>query len=299
MTHLVRYLTDADPRPRVGIREADGVRPLEVASLSALLGLSAAEMHAVVDGAAEAALPEVATLLPPADGRMEVWAAGVTYRRSREARLEESGGADFYQKVYDAERPELFFKSVPWRLVTDAEPIAIRRDSALNVPEAELAIVVNSAAEIVGYTVSNDVSSRAIEGENPLYLPQAKIYAGACALAPGIRPAWEIDADDLAINLRITRQGAVAWSGSTHTSQLARPLQSLVDWLFAEDHFPDGVIISTGTGIVPEMDFTLAPGDLVTIEIDQVGALANRVITGKTELSWLAEDTTRRSFGSR
>jgi 2-dehydro-3-deoxy-D-arabinonate dehydratase len=299
MTHLVRYLTDADPRPRAGIREADGVRPLEVASLSALLGLSAAEMHAVVDGAAEAALPEVATLLPPADGRMEVWAAGVTYRRSREARLEESGGADFYQKVYDAERPELFFKSVPWRLVTDAEPIAIRRDSALNVPEAELAIVVNSAAEIVGYTVSNDVSSRAIEGENPLYLPQAKIYAGACAIAPGIRPAWEIDADDLAINLRITRQGAVAWSGSTRTSQLARPLQSLVDWLFAEDHFPDGVIISTGTGIVPEMDFTLAPGDLVTIEIDQVGTLTNRVITGKTELSWLAEDTTRRSFGSR
>lgn len=273
--------------------------PLEVASLSALLGLPAAEMRAVVEGAAEAAPSEVATLLPPADGRMEVWAAGVTYRRSREARLEESGGADFYQKVYDAERPELFFKSVPWRLVTDAEPIAIRRDSALNVPEAELAIVVNSAAEIVGYTVSNDVSSRAIEGENPLYLPQAKIYAGACALAPGIRPAWEIDADDLAINLRITRQDAIAWSGGTRTSQLARPLQSLVDWLFAEDHFPDGVIISTGTGIVPELDFTLASGDLVTIEIDQVGALANRVITGKTELSWLAEDTARRSFGSR
>jgi 2-dehydro-3-deoxy-D-arabinonate dehydratase len=167
------------------------------------------------------------------------------------------------------------------------------------VPEAELAIVVNSAAEIVGYTISNDVSSRAIEGENPLYLPQAKIYAGACALAPGIRPAWEIDADDLAINLRITRQGAIAWSGSTSTSQLARPPQSLVDWLFAEDHFPDGVIISTGTGIVPELDFTLASGDLVTIEIDQVGTLANRVITGKTELSWLAEDTARRSFGSR
>jgi len=299
MTHLVRYLTDADPQPRIGFRDADGVRPLEVASLSALLGLSAAEMRAVVDGAAEAAPSEVATLLPPADGRMEVWAAGVTYRRSREARLEESGGADFYQKVYDAERPGLFFKSVPWRLVTDAEPIAIRRDSALNVPEAELAIVVNSAAEIVGYTISNDVSSRAIEGENPLYLPQAKIYAGACALAPGIRPAWEIDADDLAINLRITRQGAIAWSGSTSTSQLARPLQSLVDWLFAEDHFPDGVIISTGTGIVPELDFTLASGDLVTIEIDQVGTLANRVITGKTELSWLAEDTARRSFGSR
>ena len=139
---------------------------------------------------------------------------GVTYSRSREARLEESGGADFYHRVYDADRPELFFKSVPWRVITHGEPIAIRRDSALNVPEAELAIVVNSAAEIVGYTVSDDVSSRTIEAENPLYLPQAKVYAGACAVAPVIRPAWEISATDLAISMEITRDGAVAWSGA-------------------------------------------------------------------------------------
>jgi 2-dehydro-3-deoxy-D-arabinonate dehydratase len=233
------------------------------------------------------------TLLPPADGRMEVWAAGVTYHRSREARLEESGGADFYQKVYEADRPEVFFKSVPWRVVTDGEPIAIRRDSPLNVPEAELAIVVNSAAEIVGYTVGNDMSSRAIEGENPLYLPQAKIYAGACALAPGIRPAWEVDPGDLAISLRITRGDGVAWSGRTSTSQLERPLQSLVDCLFAEEQFPDGAIISTGTGIVPEMDFTLRPGDVVSIEIEEAGTLTNRVVAGKTAFGWLADGSPR------
>ena len=219
---------------------------------------------------------------------MEVRAAGVTYTRSREARLEESGGADFYQKVYDAVRPEVFFKSVPWRVVTDGEPIAIRRDSALNVPEAELGIVVNSAAEIVGYTVCNDMSSRAIEGENPLYLPQAKIYAGACANAPGIRPAWEVDVGSLGIGLRIERGGGVVWSGSTSTARLARPLSSLVDYLFAEEQFPDGVIISTGTGIVPELEFTLEPDDVVTIEIEEVGTLTNRVVAGKTAVDWLA-----------
>jgi 2-dehydro-3-deoxy-D-arabinonate dehydratase len=292
--HLVRYLTDTDARPRVGIRDAGGLRPLDVPSLGSLLAQPAAAIRAAVAAAHAAPLPGTlpsgqVILLPPADGRMEIWAAGVTYRRSREARLEESGGADFYQRVYDAARPELFFKSVPWRVVTDTEPIAVRRDSPLNVPEAELAIVVNSAAEIVGYTVCNDVSSRAIEGENPLYLPQAKIYA--CALAPGIRPAWEVDASDLAIGLRIIRSDAVIWSGGTRTSQLNRPLRSLVDCLFAEENFPDGVIISTGTGIVPEMDFTLAPGDLVAIEIEQVGTLANRVVAGKTDFGWLAGDT--------
>jgi len=295
VTHIVRYLTETDPVPRVAVHDAadPGLRPLTVPSLGSLLARPAAAMREAVEAASrEPATGEQANEqpvpLPPADGRMEIWAAGVTYTRSREARLEESGGADFYQKVYEAPRPELFFKSVPWRVVTDGEPIAIRRDSPLNVPEAELAIVVNSAAEIVGYTVCDDVSSRAIEGENPLYLPQAKIYAGACALAPGIRPAWEVDVGDLAVSLRITRDGTVAWAGGTRTSQLHRSLSSLVDCLFAEEHFPDGVIISTGTGIVPEMDVTLRPGDLVTIEIEQVGTLANRVVAGKNELGWLS-----------
>ena len=289
--HIVRYLAEGDPRPRVGVRDEAGVRPLDAPSLSSLLARPAAAIKAATASplSEPAMAAENVTLLPPADGRMEIWAAGVTYHRSRDARLEESGGADFYQRVYDADRPELFFKSVPWRVVTDGEPIAIRRDSALNVPEAELAIVVNSAAEIVGYTVSDDVSSRTIEGENPLYLPQAKIYAGACALAPGIRPAWETGAGDLAIRARIVRAGAVAWSGATSTSRLHRPLQSLVDWLFLEEQFPDGVIISTGTGIVPEIDFTLRPGDVVTIEIDEVGTLTNQVTAGKAAFGWLAE----------
>jgi 2-dehydro-3-deoxy-D-arabinonate dehydratase len=256
-----------------------------VPSLAALLALPLEEIRAVTARAASApAIAGPVTLLPPADGRMEVWAAGVTYFRSREARLEESGGADFYDRVYDAQRPELFFKSVPWRVVTHGQPIAIRRDSALNVPEAELAIVVNSAAEIVGYTICDDVSSRTIEAENPLYLPQAKVYAGACALAQVIRPAWEISAADLAISLEISRDGAPNWSGRTSTSQIKRPLQALVDCLFAEADFPDGAIISTGTGIVPEITFTLEPGDTVTIEIDQVGVLANPVVAGKDSL---------------
>jgi 2-dehydro-3-deoxy-D-arabinonate dehydratase len=292
VTHILRYLTETGPGPRVGVRDTDGLFALDVPSIAALLAMPAGAIRgAIEDAAADTGTTPVLrqpTLLPPADGRMEIWAAGVTYRRSREARLEESGGADFYQRVYEAERPELFFKSVPWRVVTDAEPIAVRRDSPLNVPEAELAIVVNSAGEIVGYTVCDDVSSRAIEGENPLYLPQAKIYAGACALAPGIRPAWEVDASDLAISMRITRDGGVAWEGGTRTSQLNRSLRSLADYLFAEEDFPDGVIISTGTGIVPEMEFTLEPGDLVAIEIEEVGTLTNRVVAGKTGLEWLS-----------
>jgi 2-dehydro-3-deoxy-D-arabinonate dehydratase len=278
---IVRYL-DAGRGPRVGIQDTAGVHELSVPSLAALLALPLAEIRDVAaEAAAAPAVAGEATLLPPADGRMEVWAAGVTYFRSREARLEESGGADFYDRVYHAQRPELFFKSVPWRVVTHGQPIAVRRDSALNVPEAELAIVVNSSAEIVGYTICDDVSSRTIEAENPLYLPQAKIYAGACAVAPVIRPAWEISAADLSISLEISRDGAVAWSGRTSTSQIKRPLRELVDCLFAEQPFPDGAIISTGTGIVPEITFTLAPGDTVTIEIDQVGVLANTVVAGK------------------
>ena len=294
MTHIFRYLTPIDDGPMVGVRDDAGLYPLDVPSLGTLLASPAGDIRAAVEDAVKTApITQQPVLLPPADGRMEIWAAGVTYTRSREARLEESGGADFYQRVYEADRPELFFKSVPWRVVTDAEPIAIRRDSALNVPEAELAIVVNSAAEIVGYTVSDDVSSRAIEGENPLYLPQAKIYAGACALAAGIRPAWEVDASDLAVTVRVIRGDSVAWEGGTRTSQLHRPLPSLVDCLFAEENFPDGVIISTGTGIVPEMDFTLRPANLVTIEIEQVGTLTNPVVAGKTDLGWLSSGAGR------
>lgn len=229
-------------------------------------------------------------LLPPIDGYTEVWAAGVTYERSREARVEESSEKTVYEKVYDAARPELFLKAVPWRVVTTSEPIAVRDDSALNVPEPELVVVANATGEIVGYAVANDVSSRTIEGENPLYLPQAKIYAGSCALSTGIRPAWEVgDASDLAITMAVHRDGAVAWSGETSTGRLHRGLPELVDYLWRGDQFPDGVLLATGTGIIPEMSFTLRAGDRVDIDIASVGTLSNRVVAGKDELSWLVE----------
>ena len=178
-------------------------------------------------------------LLAPLDGRGEVWCAGVTYERSRGARMEESAEQSVYDKVYVADRPELFGKSPAWRVVTDGEPIGIRADSGHDVPEPELAVVVNAHGETVGYTVCNDVSSRSIEGENPLYIPQAKVFAGGCALAPGIRPAWEVpDPTDLAITLSVRRDGAEVFEGATSTAQLARPLDDLVDALCVGQRLP-------------------------------------------------------------
>jgi 2-dehydro-3-deoxy-D-arabinonate dehydratase len=287
--HLVRYAERADAVPRVGVRDGSGVRRLAVESLADLLARPLAEIRSVVVSTSGSAIdPEETVLLPPVDGRMEVWAAGVTYARSREARMEESSVADVYERVYGAERPELFFKAVPWRVVTDDEPIAIRRDSELNVPEAELAVVLNSVGETIGFTVCNDVSSRTIEGENPLYLPQAKVYAGSCALSSAIRPAWELDGGNLEITLEVRRDREIAWSGRVSTGQLRRTPAELSAFLFEEEQFPDGVILSTGTGIVPEMEFTLAVGDVVSITVDQVGTLSNHVVAGKGELAWLA-----------
>lgn len=214
-------------------------------------------------------------LLPPLDGRMELWAAGVTYERSREARVEESTEQSVYERVYDAGRPELFFKSVPWRVVTDGEPIAVRDDSPLNVPEPELGLVVNHSGETVGYVVVDDVSSRSIEGDNPLYLPQAKIYAGSAAVSSGIVPAWEVPHPEaLKISLVVWRDGAAAFEGTTSTAAFHRPPQTLVDHLLHSQRFPDGVVLSTGTGIVPDIGFTLHAGDLVEIGIDGVGCSA-------------------------
>jgi 2-dehydro-3-deoxy-D-arabinonate dehydratase len=213
------------------------------------------------------------------DGDTEVWAAGVTYRRSREARVEESRDGDVYTRVYSAERPELFFKSVAWRVVGDGEPVGVRADSESNTPEPELALVVNAAAEIVGLTICDDVSSRSIEGANPLYLPQAKVYTASCALGPAIRPIWEIrDPLDLAIAGTITRAGSVVWSAATSSAQLHRTFDDLVGHLFRAMEFPYGVILSTGTGIVPELDLTLTEGDVVRVEIEDVGVLTNPVI---------------------
>jgi 2-dehydro-3-deoxy-D-arabinonate dehydratase len=293
--HLMRYLNRTGGGARLGVVDGGIVRPIGAGTLGALLARPAGAIREVLERPGVDALRAVEiTALPPVDGRMEVWAAGVTYFRSKLARMEESALADVYDRVYESERPELFFKSVPWRVVTDGELIAIRRDSPLNVPEPELAVVANAAGEIIGYLVCNDVSSRSIEGENPLYLPQAKIYAGSCALSSGIRPAWEIDPADLAITLDIHRAGEVVWSGRASTSQMHRSPAELVEYLFRAEQFPEGVVVSTGTGIVPEFDFTLAVGDMVAITVADVGTLVNHVVAGKDAFSWLATSASDR-----
>ena len=290
---IVRYV-DTAGTARVGVEHQGRVSPiLGPTTLAALLRLPLTDIRAVVDdavGAASTALSDV-RLLPPVDGRTEVWAAGVTYRRSREARVEESDqAADVYELVYDADRPELFFKSVAWRVTGDGEEISVRRDSEVNVPEPELALVLTSLGEVVGYTICNDVSSRSIEGANPLYLPQAKVYLGGCAVGPGIRPVWEVeDPLSLGIEMRIERAGSLVWEGRANTADLHRRLEDLVGYLFREEVFPDGVVLSTGTCLVPELPMTLMPGDRVSIRIDEIGVLTSEVRHGKDELAWLAD----------
>ena len=224
-------------------------------------------------------------ILAPLDGETEVWAAGVTYKQSEQARMEESGTPDIYANVYAAKRPELFFKATPRRVAGPDAPIVVRTDSTWDVPEPELVLVVNAHAEIIGYTIGNDVSSRSIEGENPLYLPQAKIYAGCCGLGPGITPAWEVsDPYNLTIHLAIERNGQVYWEGETSTRELKRRFDELVTYLFLENDFPDGVFLCTGTALVPERQFTLESGDVVQIDVDQLGTLRNPVVRGKVKL---------------
>ncbi|WP_084517346.1 fumarylacetoacetate hydrolase family protein [Microtetraspora niveoalba] len=249
-------------------------------------GRSSGTTAGVADGAAGAAAPGPSTVLAaPADHGTEIWAAGVTYRRSREARTEESRDPDIYERVYDARRPELFFKSLGWRARGHGQAIAVRPDSDWNVPEPELAVVVCASGEIAGYTICDDVSSRSIEGENPLYLPQAKMYLGATALGPGIRPAWEVpDPYGLGIRMRVFRgpagsSGAPLWEGAASTGELHRRIDDLVEHLFRADRYPHGVILATGTCLVPDGDFTLLSGDEVRIEIEGIGELANPVRT--------------------
>jgi 2-dehydro-3-deoxy-D-arabinonate dehydratase len=224
---------------------------------------------------------------PPSDeqwlapiGTQEIWAAGVTYLRSRSARMEESqkaGGGSFYDRVYDAERPELFFKSAGWRTVGPGGGVRIRRDATWNVPEPELALCVNPAGEIVGYTIGNDMSSRDIEGENPLYLPQAKVYDGSCALGPAMLVQKHALPAETAITIRIARYGAVVFEGSTSLSQMRRTPSDLVKWLYRETSFPAGCILLTGTGVVPPEDFTLQSRDRIDITIGPIGTLTNVV----------------------
>jgi len=213
-------------------------------------------------------------------GTQEVWAAGVTYMRSRDARMEESknaGGGDFYQKVYEAERPELFFKALPHRVVTHKQQVNIRKDSTWNVPEPELTLFINSHGEIQAYTIGNDMSSRSIEGENPLYLPQAKSYERSAALGPGLFVPEHPISKETQIHLQITRNNNEAFSGSISLNRMKRELTELASFLFRECDFPDGCFLMTGTGIVPPDNFTLQVGDDVNISIEGIGMLSNVV----------------------
>jgi 2-dehydro-3-deoxy-D-arabinonate dehydratase len=253
-------------------------------SLHELLRLRTSDLRNVVERARQgsAAEQEAIELLAPVDGTTEVWAAGVTYKRSVDARVEESETPDIYTRVYTAPRPELFFKGVGHRIAAPGTAISIRADSTWNVPEPELALVVNTYGEIVGYTIANDVSSRSIEGENPLYLPQAKVYLGSCALGPGITPAWEVNnAYALTMHMQIERDHTIFWQGQTTTGELHRRLEELVEYLYREDDFPDGAILCTGTALVPEQPFTLQANDIVQIRIDLLGTLRNSVVQGK------------------
>ena len=206
-----------------------------------------------------------------------MWAAGVTYKRSLEARTDEAVSSDPYDRVYVAARPELFFKATANRVRGHGQEIFIRSDSTWDVPEPELAVVCNSRMEVVGYTIGNDVSSRSIEGENALYVPQAKVFDGSCALGPAIALAWDYSPSDRAIELEISRSDSVVYRNSTSTSAMRRQIPELVDYLARDQRFDAGCVLLTGTGIVPPSDFTLQEGDVVTIRIDGIGELTNPV----------------------
>lgn len=219
-------------------------------------------------------------LLPPI-GLQEVWAAGVTYHRSRDARMEEAkqaGGDDFYARVYEAQRPELFMKSTPHRVVGHGQRVRIRKDSQWNVPEPELTLAVNSSGKIIGYTVGNDMSSRDIEGENPLYLPQAKVYDQSCALGPGILLADQGISRSTKIQIQILRGTKSAFEGATDLTRLKRTPEELVSYLFRDNSFPQGCFLMTGTGVVPDSSFTLEHEDEIRITIDGIGTLVNKVM---------------------
>jgi len=229
---------------------------------------------------APVAIEEV-RFLAPLD-RQEVWAAGVTYKRSQQARMEESEhGASHYDRVYSADRPELFFKSTTSRVVPPGEPVRVRKDSHWTVPEPELALFLSPEMKICGYSIGNDMSARDIEGENPLYLPQAKTYNQSCAIGPVVKLSkTPLDAEQTRISLQIIRKQKLMFSGETNLSQLNRKLEDLAKWLGRELDFPAGAVLLTGTGIIPPDDFTLEQGDRITIEITGIGRLENPVVKG-------------------
>jgi 2-dehydro-3-deoxy-D-arabinonate dehydratase len=274
-------LERADGATAVGVVEKGQIHFLrETHTLAEVLHRPdpAATARSLIDPTINAIPLHQASLRAPID-QQEVWAAGVTYIRSKTARERESAGAArFYDLVYTAPRPELFFKATPRRVVGPGEEVRIRRDSHWSVPEPEVALMISPDLRVVGYTIGNDMSSRDIEGENPLYLPQAKIYTGACAIGPMVTlPGDLLSPGHMTIHLTIRRGGAVAFEGSTSVAAMARPFPDLVSWLGKENTFPDGAILLTGTGVVPPDDFALALGDDIAIEVAGIGQLCNRV----------------------
>ncbi len=271
----------------VGLVEGPRLQPLRLNE--ALPGLAAIlesaspadAVNELVDRAASGLALTKVELLAPID-RQEVWAAGVTYRRSQVARMEESEtSASVYDRVYTADRPELFFKATPHRVVGPGGAVRIRRDAQWNVPEPELALVLGSRLQLVGYTVGNDMSSRDIEGENPLYLPQAKLYDACCGLGPWITLAADMPAPaEIGIRLNIVRAGESVFADATSVGQMARTFADLIGWLGRDNSFPQGAFLLTGTGIVPSSEFTLVAGDRIEIAIDGIGTLVNSVVQG-------------------
>ena len=264
------------------LQASDGVYALDdaIGSLDWLLSeLPASEITQRLLAARRAPVALDATMLAAPVGGQEVWASGVTYKRSEEARERESNNSTIYTRVYSAARPELFMKALGEEVVGSGEPAGIRYDATWSVPEPELAVVLNRRMEVVGFTIGNDMSSRDIEGENPLYLPQAKVYERACVLGPRIwlQPGRE-DWPELAITIAIQRAGATVFGGETSTAQIKRPLAELRDYLGRCKRFPRGVILLSGTGVVPPDDFTLQAGDEVRITIDPIGELANPIV---------------------
>jgi 2-dehydro-3-deoxy-D-arabinonate dehydratase len=292
MTSLVRFINpETESGARFGL-QYDGVIydvTDQFATISAWLQASVGRVeHAIQD--LKTAAPKCVRyypvgifadgdggLLAPVDGQ-EIWAAGVTYERSREARQQEAvDGGDVYARVYGADRPELFFKANGWRVVGHGGEVGIRADATWSVPEPELGVVFNPAMEVVGFTVGNDMSSRDIEGANPLYLPQAKLYTASCALGMGIRLNPSNEWPDTTIRMNILRGGSSAFSGEVHTARIRRKISELAGYLGRSQSFPQGVVLLTGTGIVPPQDFTLAAGDVVHIEIEGIDTLTNTV----------------------
>jgi 2-dehydro-3-deoxy-D-arabinonate dehydratase len=283
---LAKFLAPTG-KETLGIVEDDGIVPLSFAggqyqSLTEILESDdpAETARFMIDAAAPKLSFGEVTFLPPID-QQEIWAAGVTYKRSRAARMEESvASATVYDQVYTAARPELFFKANAWKVVAHDQPVRIRADSNWNVPEPELALVIDRRLHIVGFTIGNDMSSRDIEGENPLYLPQAKVYSNSCALGPCIVVRDRPLPESSEIEMEIIRDGVKEFHGQTSLANLKRTPRELVEYLFRDNSFPNGCFLLTGTGIVPPEDFTLHPGDEIRIRIDHIGELINYVQLG-------------------